>query len=63
MADNQNILQRLGNLFQSNIIIKKSVKGVIVKDINMMQRGLVSNFIDRYSRLHSGQKNGPKNIK
>ena len=57
MADNQNILQRLGNLFQSNIIIKKNDEGgVVVKDINMMQRGLVSNFIDRYSRLHSGQQ-------
>ena len=57
MADNQNILQRLGNLFQSNIIIKKNDDGgVVVKDINMMQRGLVSNFIDRYSRLHSGQQ-------
>ena len=57
MADNQNILQRLGNLFQSNIIIKKNNDGgVVVKDINMMQRGLVSNFIDRYSRLHSGQQ-------
>ena len=57
MAQNENILQRLGNLFQSNIIIKKNDSGgVVVKDINMMQRGLVSNFIDRYSRLHSGQQ-------
>ena len=53
----ENILSRLGKLFQSNIIIKKSDSGgIVVKDVNMMQRGLVSNFIDRYSRLHSGQQ-------
>ena len=47
MAEQQNILTRLGNLFQSNIIIKKNDDGgVVVKDINMMQRGLVSNFIE-----------------
>jgi hypothetical protein len=57
MADNENILNRLGKLFQSNIIIKKKNDGgIVVKDVNMMQRGLVSNFIDRYSRLHSGQQ-------
>ena len=34
MAENENILQRLGNLFQSNIIIRKNDSGgVVVKDV------------------------------
>jgi len=53
MADNENILTRLGKLFQSNIIIRKTDSGQLkVKDVDMAQTGLLSNFIDRYNRLH-----------
>ncbi len=54
MAEQENIFTRLGKLFQSNIIIKKTDSGQVkVKDVNMMQKGLTSNFVDRYSRLMS----------
>ena len=58
MAQNENILQRLGKLFQSNIIIRKDDEGQLkVKDVNMSQRtSLVNNFIDRYSMV-MGSKN------
>jgi len=53
MADNSgNILDRLRTLFQSNIIIKKDNNDkLIVKDIDHSQKGLTSNFIDRYNKL------------
>ena len=54
MAEQENIFTRLGKLFQSNIIIKKTDSGQVkVKDVDMMQKGLTSNFVDRYSRLMS----------
>ena len=54
MAEQENIFTRLGKLFQSNIIIKKTASGQVkVKDVDMMQKGLTSNFVDRYSRLMS----------
>ena len=47
-----NILDRLRNLFQSNIIIKKTDNNqLIVKDIDHSQTSLTSNFIDRYNKL------------
>ncbi len=55
MADNENILQRLGKLFQSNIIVRKTPTGQLkVKDVDMTQTALTSNFIDRYNRIHQG---------
>ena len=53
MAENENILTRLGKLFQSNIIVRKTPTGQLkVKDINLSQgTPLVNNFIDRYSKL------------
>ena len=56
MAENENILQRLGKLFQSNIIIRKTPTGQLkVKDVDMTQTALTSNFIDRYNRIHQHQ--------
>ena len=52
MADNENILTRLGKLFQNNIIIRKTPTGQLkVKDVDFSQTSLTSNFIDRYNRL------------
>jgi hypothetical protein len=52
MAEQENIFTRLGKLFQSNIIIKKTASGQVkVKDVDMTQTGLTSNYIDRYNRL------------
>tara|TARA_B100001094_G_scaffold132547_1_gene128420 strand:- start:2840 stop:4645 length:1806 start_codon:yes stop_codon:yes gene_type:complete len=52
MADNENILTRLGKLFQTNIIIRKDESGQLkIKDVDMTQQSLTSNFVDRYSRL------------
>ena len=58
MAENENILTRLGKLFQSNIIVRKTPKGQLkVKDINLSQgTPLVNNFIDRYAMV-MGSKN------
>ena len=52
MAQNDNILQRLGKLFQSNIVIRKDDEGQLqVKDLDYSQTSLTSNFVDRYSKL------------
>ena len=52
MAENENILQRLGKLFQSNIVIRKDDEGQLkVKDLDYSQTSLTSNFVDRYSKL------------
>ena len=55
MAENykqEGIFSRLGKLFQSNVVIRKTESGQIkVKDIDMTQNALTNNFIDRYSRL------------
>ena len=53
MAEQENILTRLGKLFQSNIVVRKTDSGQIkVKDLNLSQNTpLVNNFIDRYSKL------------
>ena len=59
MAEQENILTRLGKLFQSNIIVRKTPSGEVkVKDINLSQNTpLVNNFIDRYSKLMGTSKN------
>jgi len=55
MADNENILTRLGKLFQNSIVIRKTTDGQIkVKDVDFTQTALTSNFIDRYNKIHSG---------
>jgi hypothetical protein len=56
MAQNENILTRLGKLFQSNIIVRKTDDGQLkVKDVNFGQSTtLVNNFVDRYNRLIQG---------
>jgi hypothetical protein len=61
MAENQNILQRLGKLFQSNIIIRKKDDGkLVVKNLDLGQTALVSNFVDRYSKIMGGGTWGSK---
>jgi len=51
MAD-ENILTRLGKLFQNQIVVRKTDTGQVkVKDVDFAQTGLTSNFIDRYQRL------------
>ena len=59
MAEQENILTRLGKLFQSNIVVRKTDSGQVkVKDINLSQgTPLVNNFIDRYSKLMGTSKN------
>ena len=55
MAQNENILTRLGKLFQSSIVLRKTDSGQIrVKDVDFTQTALTSNFIDRYNRINSG---------
>ena len=54
MAEQENILTRLGKLFQNQIVVRKTSDGQLkVKDVSLSQQGLTSNFIDRYSRLMS----------
>ena len=56
MAQNENLFTRLGKLFQSQIVVRQTEEGQIkVKDVDMMQSGLTSNFIDRYNRLYNAQ--------
>ena len=56
MAQDENILTRLGKLFQSNIIVRKADDGQLkVKDVDFGQStSLVNNFVDRYNRLIHG---------
>ena len=56
MAQNENLFTRLGKLFSSQIVVRQTPEGQIkVKDVDMMQSGLTSNFIDRYNRLFNTQ--------
>ena len=58
MADN--IFTRLGRLFQSNVIIRKTDDNrLIVKDLDFSQTSLTSNFIDRYQRLIQNTYSNP----
>ena len=53
MAD-ENILTRLGKLFQNQIVVRKTDSGQVkVKDVEFSQTALTSNFIDRYNKIHS----------
>ena len=50
MADN--IFSKLGRLFQSNVVIRKTDDNrLIVKDLDFTQTSLTSNFVDRYQKL------------
>ena len=54
MAQNENILTRLGKLFQSNIIVRKTDSGGLkVKDVDYSHMALTSNFIDRYNCFYA----------
>tara|TARA_Y100001973_G_C5201688_1_gene338243 strand:+ start:329 stop:2173 length:1845 start_codon:yes stop_codon:yes gene_type:complete len=54
-----NIFQRLGKLFRSNIVLRQTDSGkVVVKDIDLSQTALTSNFTDRYNRLYSKSLQG-----
>lgn len=58
MARN-NILDRLGQLFRNNIIIRKTDDDrLVVKDLDFTQTGLVSNFVDRYTKVVSQSRMG-----
>jgi hypothetical protein len=53
MAD-ENILTRLGKLFQNSIVLRKTDDGQVkVKDVDFTQTALTSNFIDRYNKIHN----------
>ena len=55
MAENTGIFSQLRKLLSNNIIIKKSDGGgVVVKDFDSTQSGYMTNFIDRYNRMHQG---------
>jgi hypothetical protein len=61
MAQKENILQKLGKLFQSNIIVRRRGDGkLVVKDLDFTQTSLASNFIDRYSKIVGGGSWGAK---
>ena len=52
MAENENILSRLGKLFQSDIVVRKRDNGqLVVKDLDYTKTSLTSNFIDRYTKI------------
>jgi len=58
MADN--IFTRLGRLFQSNVIIRKTDDDrLVVKDLDYSQTSLTSNFIDRYNRMIQNTYSNP----
>ena len=58
MAD-ENILTRLGKLFQNQIVVRKTDDGQVkVKDVEFSQTALTSNFIDRYNKIHSSGYGG-----
>jgi len=57
MAENKGLFGRLRQLFSGQIIIRKTDDNrVVVKDLNLSQQSLTSNFIDRYSRIMHGSK-------
>ena len=60
MAENDNIFQQLGKLFQSNVVIRKREDGkLMVKDLDYSQTALKSNFIERYTRLMQNTYSNP----
>ena len=63
MAENENILTRLGKLFQIQIVLRKTPSGQIkVKDVDFTQTALTSNFIDRYQRLIQNTYSNPYSV-
>ena len=58
MVEQENILTKLGKLFQSQIVVRKTTSGQLkVKDVDFAQTGLTSNFVDRYQRLMNSGNN------
>ena len=56
MAEQGNIFNRLGRLFRSNIVVRKTDGGQLrVKDVDLSQQALQNNFIDRFARLMKNQ--------
>ena len=56
MAERNNIFNSLTRLFRSNIVIRKTPDDrLIVKDLDFSQTGLLTNFIDRYTRMMNTQ--------
>ena len=56
MAEQGNIFNRLGKLFRSNIVVRKTDGGQLrVKDVDLSQQALQNNFIDRFARLMKNQ--------
>tara|TARA_B100001778_G_scaffold318135_1_gene306432 strand:- start:599 stop:2431 length:1833 start_codon:yes stop_codon:yes gene_type:complete len=54
----QGVFSRLGDLFNGNIVLRKTPGGQIkVKDLDYSQTSLTSNFIDRYNRLVNSKQN------
>ena len=52
MAEQNNLFNRLKRLFRSNIVVRKTDDNrLVVKDVDFSQTGLLTNFIDRYTRL------------
>jgi len=55
MAQNENIFTKLGKLFTSTVVVRKTPSGQLrVKDVDFQQTALTTNFIDRYNRLMGG---------
>ena len=64
MAEQENILTRLGKLFQNQIVVRKTDSGRLrVKDVDLSQTALTSNFIDRYTRLMNSTYSGWSGLK
>ena len=61
---NDGIFRSLGKLFQNNIVIRKTDSGRLrVKDVDLTQTALTSNFIDRYTRLMNSTYSGWSGLK
>ena len=59
MAEQNNIFNRLKRLFTGNVVIRKTNDNkLIVKDLDFSQQGLLSNFIDRYTKIVAGSRVG-----
>ena len=55
----EGLFQNLAKLFRSNIIVRKDKSGKLrVKDIDLTQQSVSSNFVDRYSKIHTTSNMG-----
>ena len=54
-----NVFNRLKRLFTGSVVIRKTDDNkLVVKDLNFSQQGLLSNFIDRYTKIVAGSRVG-----